>query len=302
MDRKKVYEDTVNSLFDQYNKIRSSGIDTGMSGNKAEKHFLKWLNEWMPKKIESKSGAIISVDDGPTNQMDCVLFDSYDNPSFEINEDDGNIFPIEGVVGAIELNVGENTSYQKIIKDCEKLTRMLRMCDKKIIGQPKLTSIVKFGGDINSVENLKNNLYHFMTHEGKPLSLICVEDINGSLEEAAKRIMEHNKSVGIRYSIDGLFVLKQGFALHKDTRETGWVIHRQAGTKFCTSLTEPKIVLLRLQSITLSYLQLMGKISSAGFDRYFYELGLVEQEMSSSITVSDSDYISQEDPGTVSVM
>lgn len=292
MNRKKIYDSLAEEFLSRYNVIRISGIDTGMSGNAAERLMLDWISEWMPRRISPTPGALISKDDGPTNQMDCILFDSTDCPSFGR---DLKILPIEGVVGAVELNFGLSTSYGKIEHDCEKLILMNQMASQRISRVPQY--VAQFPKDTNvyqlSDSDVNKNVVQQMGFYGKLQSIIYAEDINGSLEEAASRICTLNERVGFEASVDGLFVLKKGFALHIDPNNTGWTVHRVPGSSFgCINAPEGQTI-LRFQSIILKYLHLMGKAYAEGFDQYFSETGQIEKEMKEMTLLSGEFYPKQ---------
>ena len=121
------------------------------------------------------------------------------------------------------------------------------------------------------------------------------------MEEASKRIMEYNKTVGIRCSVDGLFVLNQGFALHMDQNQTGWTTQRLQGMAFGCLTASRGQVLIKLQSIILKNLYLSGKTHPDGFDSYIAETGQGQREIASAKAVSDNEYIDQHDSESVIV-
>ncbi len=131
----------------------------------------------------------------------------------------------------------------------------------------------------------------------KPLALIFTETLNISLEEAAKRIADFNKKAGVKCSIDGIFILREGFALHMDQSNIGWTVQRLAGHRFgCLKTTEGQ-VLLKFQSVIFNYLHFMGKTSSHGFDRYSSTDDQGKKEIASAKVVSDKEYLEQINEG-----
>jgi hypothetical protein len=50
----------------------------------------------------------------PTTQRDCILFDQVESPIYH-RFGEVALLPIEGVLGAVELNYGANTSYEKVV-------------------------------------------------------------------------------------------------------------------------------------------------------------------------------------------
>jgi len=114
------------------------------------------------------------------------------------------------------------------------------------------------------------------------------------LKEAAERIMIHNKQVGIPKSIDGLFVLKLGFALHVAQNNAGWNTSRMHGDRFVILETNEGNVLSRFQNIILGNLCNYGK-TYPGLDQYISVTGQAAKEMAEFTEISDQEYRNQPD-------
>jgi hypothetical protein len=234
--------------------------------------------------------------------MDCILFDHIESPVFH-RVGNTDILPIEGVVGAVEINFGVSTTYQKIIKDAEKLHNLAKLTESRLPRVSILLSHLPLSYNANNVttEQLTKGLTFHRAHDGKPLLLIFAERVNGDLQEVAKRIMEHNKKVGIRNSIDGIFILQQGFALHVDNNKTGWTTQRMEGSEFRFLPVSQGHVLIKMQSVILKNLYQIGKTHPGGFDAYINQTGQGPQEISTATLVSDQQYINQKDVGSIIV-
>jgi hypothetical protein len=153
-----------------------------------------------------------------------------------------------------------------------------------------------------SVDELISSLTLHRAHDGKPLLLVFAEQVSGDLRVCSRRLMEHNKSGGVRESVDGLFVLRQGFALHLDPQRMGWATSRMPGAHFAYLEATPGEVLLKLQSVTLKHLFVAGKVHPGGFDSYLSAPGQAEREVARSSLVSDDAYLAQPpDAGYVSL-
>jgi hypothetical protein len=299
-NRIQLYEQIAAGLSSLYDQIRTSSLDSGLSGTSGEAAIVGWMRQWLPGRVSIRNGAVLSVRDDPTNQMDCLLFDYIESPIFHrIGQVD--ILPIEGILGAVEINYGSNTSYQKIGRDAEKLSKLAELAEARLsrigIGLSHLPP--DRDARLASVEQLVGNLSLHRGHDGKPILLIFAEQLSGDLQEITRRLMEYNKSVGVRRSIDGLFILQQGIALHIDPNQNGWITSRLPGAHLgCLSVSQG-YVLLKMQSIILKHLYLSGKTHPEGFDAYVAQTGQGQKEITNARIVSGNEYIRQEDSGTV---
>ena len=295
-DRQEMYEQVAAALTARYNEVRAARLEGGLAGTSAETILIDWIKQWLPGRISIRNGAVISVTDGPTNQMDCLLFDHIECPVFQrIGQTD--ILPVEGVSGAIEMNYGENTSYNKLITDAQKLTMLGHLAVSRLRRPGVAMSHLPLDVDPSSAttEQVLNGLTFHQGHDLRPLLLIFAEQLSGSLHEAATRIMSHNKKTGVRFSVDGLFVLKQGIALHMDENKKGWTLQRLRGGEFgCLNASEGH-VLLKLQNVVLTHLYLSGKTHPKGFDAYTAMTSQGEQEIGSATIISDQEYSDQPD-------
>lgn len=298
--RIEVYEQVAAGLTAEYNQLRSVGVDPGMAGTSAESVLVGWLKKWMPGRISVENGAVISVRDEPTNQMDCLLFDHIESPIFQ-RTGNAAILPVEGVVGAIEMNYGENTTYGKLNLDAQKLEQLGRRAVHQLQRAAVALTHLPIDKDPSSAsrEELIAGLEKHMGHDQGPQLLIFVEELRGDLQEAAVRLMVHNKKVGVRFSVDGLFVLKQGFVLHIDSSKKGWNSKRLAGAELGFSSVSEGQVLIKLQSVLLQYFYQVGKTHPRGFDAYTSQTGQGEREVRAAQVVSDEEYVAQRDDAVV---
>lgn len=294
--RVELYEQVAAGLAAEYSQLRSANVDTGMAGASAESVLVGWLKKWIPGRISVENGAVISVRDEPTNQMDCLLFDHIESPIFQRI---GNlaILPVEGVVGAIEMNYGENTTYAKLSRDAQKLEQLGRMAVGRLRRAAVALTHLPIDKDSSSAsaEELIAGLEKHMGHDQGPQLLIFVEELRGDLQEAAVRLMNHNKRVGVPFSVDGLFVLRQGFVLHVDSNKKGWNAKRLAGAELGFSSISEGQVLLKLQNVLLKHFYLAGKTHPPGFDAYTAQTDQGEREVRAAKVVSDEEYAAQGD-------
>lgn len=297
-----VYESWASALLKAYEDARGLGLDSDVKGTQGEQAFLSWLHEWLPSRVEPLQGAVISTKRSPTNQMDCLLFDRAESPVF-YRQGSSVVVPIEGVLGNVEINTGEHASYTKILRDAEKLDSVAQLAADRQDRLPIPMSHIPAPRDISTItgEDLRSGLTYHHVFGGKPLLLVFVEDLQGRLEELGPRIADHNKGVGVRRSVDGVFVLKQGYILHVDPAGAGWTTQRLEGNSLACASGSPGEVLLKLQSVVLQYLHQHSLVHPGGFDRYMSTEHQGRDEVAAATRISDSDYQSQADPGSVRV-
>lgn len=299
-DRMALYDKVADRLKADYDAVRKANLDTGMKGTAGETVLSRWIQEWLPKRLSIQSGAVISRNEGPTNQMDGLIFDASETPVFR-TIGDCDIIPIEGVLCAIEINTGVQTNYSKLLKDAEKLTTVARYSTSRLPHTGLAVSHVLANRRMQELtrDELIRTLLIHRTHDGKPLLVIFAEDIEGTLDEAAKRVMDHNKEAGVMFSVDGLFFLNQGFAHHIDPTGKGWCSRRMQGSLFSCLKASPGEVLLKIQSVILTSLSQAGKTHPASFEAYMARVGQAEREMKAATPVADDAYLRQPDSSTV---
>lgn len=292
--RKTLYEQVAKGMSARYEQIRSTGVDTGVSGSAGEKVLINWITSWLPKRMSVVQGAVLSIGEDPTNQMDCLLFDSSESPVYS-RLGDSDLVPIEGVSGSIEVNSGNTTTYEKLLKDALKLTKLRQLARNKMPRASIPISHISREIDPNNVteKQLVEGLQGHRSLEQHPLTVIFAENINGNLEEAATRIARHNIHQGVEFSVDGLFIMGQGVALHVDQNRLGWTSQRLTGNEFAYLTTSPGQVLLKLQSIILNHLYLSGKTNPKSFDPYLSELGLGAREITEAKSIVENEYVTQ---------
>ena len=294
-ERFRIYEKIAEQLRSSYEELRLQGLDSGLAGSSAEKILVAWLKEWLPLRVDVRGGAVISRKGGPTTQRDALLFDRLECPVFR-RIGDTDLLPIEGVVGAIELNYGLSTGYKKLLRDAAKLSEIKALARARLRRAAMVVSHLQVGRDpehVTQKERVETTTLH-LPQEGRPILLIFAEQLEGTLSECAHRLVEHNKSVGVGESVDGLFVLRQGYALHyNEARRV--ITQRLPGSHFrCRSTSEGE-VLLRMQDILLTHLYMAGKVHPEGFRSYVS--GEEERELEHPVEepVSDAKYAEQTD-------
>ena len=297
--RMQLFDSVAKGLADEYDKLRKVGLDVGLKGTAAENVLTAWMETWLPHRIGLRNGAILSMNYKLTTQRDCILFDHIESPIYH-RFGDVVLLPIEGVLGAVELNYGTDTSYQKVLKDADKLSELGTIHRDAIRRSAVMYS--HLARDVNpqsaSSEEIHAGLMSHLSFSGSPVLLIFAEQLSGSLGECARRIMEHNKSALLRASVGGLFVLQQGYALHPASDGSGWDAGRQPGDRFAYLPATPGEVLLKLQSVILRHLASGGRVYPGGFDHYVSITGQGAKEVAASVRVSDDDYETQpDDPG-----
>jgi hypothetical protein len=299
--RMRMFERVATGLLAKYDEIRDAELDSGLTGAAGENIVTEWMRTWLPTRIGLRNGAIVSMNREPTTQRDCVLFDQAETPTYR-QFGDVDLLPIEGVLGDVELNYGEHTGYTKVLTDAAKLTDIGLMARDSFRRMAVAYSHLPM--NVNPVTATREQVISgLVNHQGfpvKPILLVFAEQLEGNLQECARRVMEHNKAVGVRASVDGIFVLKQGYALHPASDRKGWNTTRQPGDAFACLETTASEVLLRLQSVTLRHLAIAGRIHPGGFDHYLSVTEQGEREVAASMLVSDDNYIAQpDDPGYV---
>lgn len=74
---------------------------SSMTGNAREFFVRRVLRSFMPSAVRVGTGRVIGSDDSPSKQVDIVVFDGR-LPAFDM-PDGQSLFPIEGVIGVIEV-------------------------------------------------------------------------------------------------------------------------------------------------------------------------------------------------------
>ncbi len=94
-----------------------------------ESAFREWLGKQIPSRFNAVSGAVLSKTNPPTTQRDCLIFDTGECPMFRQVGGQPDLYPVEGIVGCIEINTGKSGApYGKLLQDCEKLSEIGRLC------------------------------------------------------------------------------------------------------------------------------------------------------------------------------
>src|SRR5579859_3413892 len=115
-------------LLSQLKASAAAQTDSDVQGRASEIHFRDWLNKQLPQRFRALSGTVLSALQPPCTQRDCVIFDDGECAAFRQSGGESDMFPVEGVIAAIEINTGTSgTRVAKLSKDCEKLTEVGRL-------------------------------------------------------------------------------------------------------------------------------------------------------------------------------
>jgi hypothetical protein len=283
-------------------KLASEGdTDTDIQGRAGEAAFRKWLSQQLPSRFHAVTGAVLSSKHPPTTERDCIVFDAGECPSFGQSGDQPDLLPIEGVVGAIEINTGRSgATYSKLLHDCRKLSEIGRLSRES---RPPRSDIVKLGpSPIPNTATIPDEIFvsqrKFVT---TPALYLFAEDIQGSLPELAQRVARHNKSVEVSASVGGVFVLNAGFILHIKS-EDFWLFSRVTGFPLAYMEAEPWEVLLKLMSVI--WVRIWRETDKCvGLGPYYADKTyFTEVELPRRVIIDDPDYSLQQEEGFVPVV
>lgn len=295
--RREMFESIGRKLSAELEVAALGKTDRGMQGGGAEGGFREWLASLLPNRFAVISGAIVSAGTDPTTQRDCIIWDAFDCAPFRRIGGLPDLLPVEGVVGAVEINTGATgATAEKIKHDAAKLTEVGRVSREfRLPALPipeRIHPAPHLGGSIPVPWWVMRQ-----TFDIPPLLLIFAESIRGNLADYAANLASHNASTTLGASVDGLFVLDQGFALHLDTN--GWAHHRIPGAPLATMDAQPWEVLLKLVTVVWSHLW-KGPYRIPDLSPYYAdEKYFGEFERPRIKIVSDEAYVAQSEPGFV---
>jgi len=276
-----------------------SGTDTGVTGTGGEAAFRKWIGTQLPRRYIATGGSIVSAHTPPTNQRDCLLFDTIDCAAFRTMGDHPDLFPIEGIVGAIELNTGRSgATRDKVLHDAQKLAEIGMLAKRHAI--PPLPTLERLEPIHVGQPTLSNPMFVARRMcPPLPFLFIFAQSIRGSLDEYARAIVTHNLKTTIGESVDGLFVLDQGYALHLD--RSGWSTMRLPQIPLAIVHGEAWEVLLKLIITVWSHLWKATHLI-ADLGQYYASFGWFEDnERPRAEIVSGEDYAQQSEEGFLTV-
>src|SRR5438876_6867724 len=104
--RRDLFRSIGKRLISDLEAVSLGDTDVGLQGGAGEAAFRQWVNLQLPSRFRALNGAVLSANNPPTTQRDCILFDAGECPSFRQSGGLPDLFPIEGVIGSIELNTG----------------------------------------------------------------------------------------------------------------------------------------------------------------------------------------------------
>lgn len=265
---------------------KSTYLDSASKGKKGEGYFRKWLSLWLPNRVEVLEGVIVDKDTNPTTQRDVIIFDRYNCPIFKETDDEGeelNILPIEGVIGAIEVNTSE-VKTKKIIKDIDKLVDAKKLMP---LLEPPKAMCLKPPPEPELV-----NYYSIVLQK---FGYIFAQDCDISLRTLSEHIRDKNIELGVDVSVDGIFILKKGCILHGISQ--GWTTTRLSIANLFYMEMESWDVLLTLVCMINQHLALGAKGNIPDLEKYFQsrEVNRKDNMLKNRMLVdSDGKYTKQE--------
>lgn len=271
--------------------------DTELQGKTSERRFRDWLNRQLPSRFRASNGTVLSVNNPPCTERDCVVFDEGECPSFRQSGGQADMFPVEGVLGSIEINSGKSgTTYTKLMHDCKKLSELGALMRDGLAARAmatKLSPLPNVG-----VPTIQSDMAVLQQpYRLTPFLYLFVETLQGGLPELTKRIVEHNKAVSVSASVSGAFVLNKGVILHIDSGN-GWNTTRLQGFPLAYMKAEPWEVLLKLMSVVWNRIGLETYKSDLG-PYYADKQYFMDVELPRTVVVDDKNYISQQEGGVV---
>ena len=274
--------------------------DTDVQGAAGEAAFRDWLGRQLPTRFAPVSGAVLSKNHPPTTQRDCLVFDRTECPVFRQIGGQPDLYPIEGVVGCIEINTGKSgATSEKLLHDCRKLSEiggLARDSNPLLSKVVRLTPLQIPGNNTISSELYVGQQQHLLP----PILYLFAERVRASLKDLAESIASHNKSVAVSAGVSGAFVLETGVILHIAPNE-GWNHARLTGMNLAYMNAEPWEVLLKMVSIVWNHLW-KGPYLSPDLGPYYADKAyFLEQEMPRIVVLSDADYLAQTESGFVTI-
>ena len=97
--RREMFKSVGKRLAADLEAASGGDTDTEVQGGAGESAFREWLGKQLPNRFSAVSGAVVSKNDPPTTQRDCVIFDASECPVFRQIGGQPDLYPIEGVVG-----------------------------------------------------------------------------------------------------------------------------------------------------------------------------------------------------------
>lgn len=296
-DRRSMFKSVGERLLLDLRTAVQGATDTEVQGRAGETAFRGWLGENIPNRFHVVTGAVLSPQTPPTTERDCLVFDADQSASFRRIGGLPDLFPIEGVVASIEINTGPSgATYAKLAEDARKLSEVGKLRGR--LPLPKPTKLLPWAppGEATIEKDLWVNQQHFSLPS---LLLIFAESLRGNLPELAHRVANHNKTVSIMESVDGVFILNTGFISHVSPGE-GWNVQRLAGFPLAWMEAEPSEVLLKLMTLVWNYLwkgpcEFGPDLGSYYADQSYF----LEVEQPRVVILDDADYVAQVQEGFV---
>ena len=239
--------------------VQSTYLDSSSKGKKCEAEFRKWLQQFLPKRVEVIDGVIVDKQTNPTPQRDVIIFDHYHCPIFKEDQQGGediNILPIEGVVGLVEVNASVAET-KKLIADVDKIFEMKRL---QPLTEPPKKICYQLPPDMKLLTHYPAQMCRF--------GYVFAHDTKVSLETLAEHIAARNLTLQTDYSVDGVFVLKKGMILHGIPE--GWTTTRMAGGRLFSLEAEAWDVLLTMVSMINQHLALGAAGNVPPLEEYFH--------------------------------
>jgi hypothetical protein len=283
-----------NGLTNSLAESTESDTDTEIQGKASEKRFRDWLNQQLPSRFRALNGTVLSVNNPPCTERDCLIFDVGECPSFRQSGGQSDMFPVEGVIGSIELNLGKSgTGYTKLMHDCEKLSKVGILMSDSLGSRAKATKLSPLP-NVGSTTIEREIAILQQPYRITPSIYLFIETLKGNLAELTKRIIQHNKSVPVSASVSGAFALNKGVILHV-THGEGWNINRLPGFPLAYMEAEPWEVLLKMMTVIWNRIGLETYKSPDLGPYYANKQYFIDVELPRCKIIDDPEYLLQKE-------
>jgi len=123
-----MFKDIGDGLVSSLHKASLGKTCTKVQGEAGEAEFRSWLKDQLPKRYKLRSGTVVSQEAPPLTERDCLIFEALDYPPFRVSGGKADIFAIEGVAAAIELNTGRSgVSCSDVLYDAGKVSQIVNL-------------------------------------------------------------------------------------------------------------------------------------------------------------------------------
>jgi hypothetical protein len=99
---KRIFEGISNKLLVDFDLVQAQIKHAGERGKQRENALASLLIKYLPKKYAVGSGHVMDVTGNISHQCDLVIYDAFNCPLLLV-EDDYQLFPVESVLGVVEV-------------------------------------------------------------------------------------------------------------------------------------------------------------------------------------------------------